>query len=163
MSYFTSKINTSHCIYSYISDPFYSFNRADPPAENHVSSFWICSFSSLNEAKWTKQTVEPDESTLHSMFLKQFFSRMAIRPLHTFLCCRNPVVTVFSGGLCGRLYFHHTAWCKGTSQPKCSFRPAKVAVVTKTTRYEFEQQRYLYAGLSEEDLKQLVRATIFQI
>ncbi|EFB19293.1 hypothetical protein PANDA_012542, partial [Ailuropoda melanoleuca] len=29
-------------------------------------------------------------------------------------------------------------------------------VVAKTTRYEFEQQRYRYAELSEEDLKQLV-------
>lgn len=29
-------------------------------------------------------------------------------------------------------------------------------MVTKTTRYEFEQQRYRYAGLSEEDLKQLL-------
>lgn len=36
------------------------------------------------------------------------------------------------------------------------FRPSRVAVVVKTTRYEFEQQRYRYAGLSEEDLKQLV-------
>nr|XP_060617377.1 NAD kinase 2, mitochondrial isoform X3 [Anolis sagrei ordinatus] len=36
------------------------------------------------------------------------------------------------------------------------FRPARVAVVAKTTRYEFEQQRYRYAGLSEEDLKQLL-------
>lgn len=36
------------------------------------------------------------------------------------------------------------------------FWPARVAVVVKTTRYEFEQQRYRYAGLSEEDLKQLV-------
>uniref|UniRef100_H3C8T4 NAD kinase 2, mitochondrial n=1 Tax=Tetraodon nigroviridis TaxID=99883 RepID=H3C8T4_TETNG len=36
------------------------------------------------------------------------------------------------------------------------FRPRRVAVVTKTTRYEFEQQRYRYAGLSEEDLKQLL-------
>lgn len=41
-------------------------------------------------------------------------------------------------------------------QPKHQFQPEKVAVVTKTTRYEFEQQRYRYAGLSEEDLKQLV-------
>ncbi|KAM7077728.1 NAD kinase 2, mitochondrial-like isoform 2-T2 [Ciconia maguari] len=37
------------------------------------------------------------------------------------------------------------------------FRPARVAVVVKTTRYEFEQQRYRYAGLSEEDLKELIR------
>ncbi|XP_052631172.1 NAD kinase 2, mitochondrial-like isoform X1 [Harpia harpyja] len=36
------------------------------------------------------------------------------------------------------------------------FWPARVAVVVKTTRYEFEQQRYRYAGLSEEDLKQLL-------
>uniref|UniRef100_W5N4W8 NAD kinase 2, mitochondrial n=1 Tax=Lepisosteus oculatus TaxID=7918 RepID=W5N4W8_LEPOC len=36
------------------------------------------------------------------------------------------------------------------------FTPAKVAVVTKTTRYEFEQQRYRCAGLSEEDLKHLL-------
>lgn len=36
------------------------------------------------------------------------------------------------------------------------FKPEKVAVVTKTTRYEFELQRYRYAGLSEDDLKQLV-------
>ncbi|NWU70468.1 NAKD2 kinase, partial [Pterocles burchelli] len=35
-------------------------------------------------------------------------------------------------------------------------RPSRVAVVVKTTRYEFEQQRYRYAGLSEEDLKQLL-------
>uniref|UniRef100_A0A4W6DH33 NAD kinase 2, mitochondrial n=1 Tax=Lates calcarifer TaxID=8187 RepID=A0A4W6DH33_LATCA len=46
---------------------------------------------------------------------------------------------------------------KKTSQtPESGFKPEKVAVVTKTTRYEFEQQRYRYAGLSEEDLKQLL-------
>lgn len=43
------------------------------------------------------------------------------------------------------------------SEPAAGFKPGKVAVVTKTTRYEFEQQRYRYAGLSEQDLKQLVR------
>ncbi|XP_013883022.1 NAD kinase 2, mitochondrial [Austrofundulus limnaeus] len=42
------------------------------------------------------------------------------------------------------------------SEPTAGFKPGKVAVVTKTTRYEFEQQRYRYAGLSEEDLKQLL-------
>lgn len=52
----------------------------------------------------------------------------------------------------------HTSLCQ-TSQPKTGFKPEKVAVVTKTTRYEFEQQRYRYAGLSEDDLKQLVRGT----
>ncbi|XP_034629731.1 NAD kinase 2, mitochondrial isoform X1 [Trachemys scripta elegans] len=36
------------------------------------------------------------------------------------------------------------------------FRPTRVVVVAKTTRYEFEQQRYRYAELSEEDLKQLL-------
>ncbi|XP_040276902.1 NAD kinase 2, mitochondrial isoform X1 [Bufo bufo] len=36
------------------------------------------------------------------------------------------------------------------------FRPGKVAVVTKTTRYEFEQQRYRYAGLSEDELRELL-------
>ncbi|XP_037609065.1 NAD kinase 2, mitochondrial isoform X2 [Sebastes umbrosus] len=50
----------------------------------------------------------------------------------------------------------HTSLCTASSQPKAGFKPEKVAVVTKTTRYEFEQQRYLYAGLSEEDLKQLL-------
>ncbi|KAF1424428.1 NAD kinase 2, mitochondrial, partial [Spheniscus magellanicus] len=38
----------------------------------------------------------------------------------------------------------------------CGFRPVRVAVVAKTTRYEFEQQRYRYAELSKEDLKQLL-------
>ncbi|XP_044030006.1 NAD kinase 2, mitochondrial isoform X2 [Siniperca chuatsi] len=50
----------------------------------------------------------------------------------------------------------HTSICNTSSQPKAGFKPEKVAVVTKTTRYEFEQQRYRYAGLSEEDLKQLL-------
>lgn len=50
----------------------------------------------------------------------------------------------------------HTSVCSHSSQPKAGFEPGKVAVVTKTTRYEFEQQRYRYAGLSEEDLKQLL-------
>ncbi|XP_068561792.1 NAD kinase 2, mitochondrial isoform X2 [Cebidichthys violaceus] len=47
----------------------------------------------------------------------------------------------------------HSSLC---TEPRAGFKPGKVAVVTKTTRYEFEQQRYLYAGLSEEDLKQLL-------
>ncbi|KAB5548946.1 hypothetical protein PHYPO_G00061520 [Pangasianodon hypophthalmus] len=79
---------------------------------------------------------------------------MTLRTLRTFLCCRNPVVTVISGS--GRLYFHQTGVCKGALQADSGFKPSKVAVVTKTTRYEFEQQRYLCAGLSEEDLKQLL-------
>lgn len=55
------------------------------------------------------------------------------------------------------LRLQHAAAAACWAQPKHQFRPEKVAVVTKTTRYEFEQQRYRYAGLSEEDLKQLVR------
>lgn len=48
----------------------------------------------------------------------------------------------------------HTSVCDPSS--KGAFKPERVAVVTKTTRYEFEQQRYRYAGLSSEDLKQLL-------
>uniref|UniRef100_A0A3Q2P365 NAD(+) kinase n=1 Tax=Fundulus heteroclitus TaxID=8078 RepID=A0A3Q2P365_FUNHE len=48
----------------------------------------------------------------------------------------------------------HTG-CSST-EPRTGFKPERVAVVTKTTRYEFEQQRYRYAGLCEEDLKQLL-------
>ncbi|XP_033869970.1 NAD kinase 2, mitochondrial isoform X2 [Acipenser ruthenus] len=43
-----------------------------------------------------------------------------------------------------------------SSEGNAGFKPAKVAVVTKTTRCEFEQQRYRYSGLSEQDLKQLL-------
>ncbi|TNN51925.1 NAD kinase 2, mitochondrial [Liparis tanakae] len=50
---------------------------------------------------------------------------------------------------------HLPARC-ASSEPEAAFKPERVAVVTKTTRYEFEQQRYLYAGLSEEDFKQLL-------
>ncbi|XP_062984236.1 NAD kinase 2, mitochondrial isoform X2 [Elgaria multicarinata webbii] len=46
--------------------------------------------------------------------------------------------------------------CRLSSGVDAGFRPARVVVVAKTTRYEFEQQRYRYAGLSEEDLKQLL-------
>lgn len=86
-----------------------------------------------------------------------FVSRMTSGALRKFLCYGNPVVTIFSGSYCSRLHFHQTAGCKVAWQAESGFKPSKVAVVTKTTRYEFEQQRYLYAGLSEEDLKQLVR------
>nr|XP_020456751.1 NAD kinase 2, mitochondrial isoform X2 [Monopterus albus] len=50
----------------------------------------------------------------------------------------------------------HTSVCMNSSHRKAGFKPEKVAVVTKTTRYEFEQQRYRYAGLTEEDLKHLL-------
>ncbi|XP_071991176.1 NAD kinase 2, mitochondrial isoform X2 [Engystomops pustulosus] len=36
------------------------------------------------------------------------------------------------------------------------FRPERVAVVTKTTRYEFEQQRYRYTGVNEDELRELL-------
>ncbi|XP_063114146.1 NAD kinase 2, mitochondrial isoform X3 [Cavia porcellus] len=59
-----------------------------------------------------------------------------------------------AGGPAGRRHLGHgqpreLAGCGG-------FRPSRVVVVAKTTRYEFEQQRYRYAELSEEDLKQLL-------
>ncbi|XP_061656800.1 NAD kinase 2, mitochondrial [Syngnathoides biaculeatus] len=50
----------------------------------------------------------------------------------------------------------HISSCNLSTKSTDGFKPAKVAVVTKTTRYEFEQQRYRYAGLSEEDLKHLL-------
>lgn len=43
----------------------------------------------------------------------------------------------------------------GTDNPG-GFRPERVAVVTKNTRYEFEQQRFRNAGLSEQELKELL-------
>ncbi|XP_069573387.1 NAD kinase 2, mitochondrial [Brachyistius frenatus] len=73
---------------------------------------------------------------------------------------RRVVVTVLGRGV-SLLYgspvrpVHTTAW-KPSSPQWTGFKPDRVAVVTKTTRYEFEQQRYLYAGLSEEDLKLLL-------
>ncbi|KAG5261720.1 hypothetical protein AALO_G00287600 [Alosa alosa] len=68
----------------------------------------------------------------------------------------RPVVTLLGrGSCCGK-----KAWLTGirkvTTAADTGFMPSRVAVVTKTTRYEFEQQRYRYAGLSEEDLKQLL-------
>lgn len=81
---------------------------------------------------------------------------MLSRALRKSLSYGNPIVAGFSGSYCSRLYFHQTAVSKVALQAESGFKPAKVAVVTKTTRYEFEQQRYRYAGLSEEDLKQLV-------
>lgn len=82
---------------------------------------------------------------------------MLSRAVRKSLSYGNAILAGFSGSYyCSRVCFHQTAVCKVASQAECAFRPAKVAVVTKTTRYEFEQQRYRYAGLSEEDLKQLL-------
>ncbi|XP_070844457.1 NAD kinase 2, mitochondrial [Chaetodon trifascialis] len=69
------------------------------------------------------------------------------------VCFGNRAVSLLYGSSVRSL---HTSVCHSSSQPKAGFKPEKVAVVTKTTRYEFEQQRYRYAGLSEEDLKQLL-------
>uniref|UniRef100_A0A8D0DBB5 NAD kinase 2, mitochondrial n=1 Tax=Sander lucioperca TaxID=283035 RepID=A0A8D0DBB5_SANLU len=78
--------------------------------------------------------------------------RMTRRSVVKFVCLGNRAVSL----LCGNsLRPVHTSICV-SSQQKAGFKPEKVAVVTKTTRYEFELQRYRYAGLSEEDFKQLL-------
>eukprot|EP00064_Thunnus_orientalis_P016671 superscaffoldBa00003356_g16740 len=79
---------------------------------------------------------------------------MTRRAVVNLVCLGNRAVTLMYGTSLRPL---HTSICNTSSQPKSGFKPEKVAVVTKTTRYEFEQQRYRYAGLSEEDLKQLLR------
>ncbi|XP_034566336.1 NAD kinase 2, mitochondrial [Notolabrus celidotus] len=79
--------------------------------------------------------------------------RMSRRSVVNFLCVGNRAVSLLYANPHRLL---HTSTCISSSQPKGGFTPEKVAVVTKTTRYEFEQQRYRYAGLSEEDLKQLL-------
>uniref|UniRef100_A0A671UX17 NAD kinase 2, mitochondrial n=1 Tax=Sparus aurata TaxID=8175 RepID=A0A671UX17_SPAAU len=79
--------------------------------------------------------------------------RMTRRSLGNLVCFGNRAVSLLYGHSLRPL---HTSTCNNSSQPKPVFKPEKVAVVTKTTRYEFEQQRYRYAGLSEEDLKQLL-------
>ena len=83
--------------------------------------------------------------------------RMTRRSLGNLVCFGNRAVSLLYGHSLRPL---HTSTCNSSSQPKAGFKPEKVAVVTKTTRYEFEQQRYRYAGLSEEDLKQLVRTAL---
>ncbi|XP_075040389.1 NAD kinase 2, mitochondrial isoform X2 [Mixophyes fleayi] len=77
--------------------------------------------------------------------------------------CRALLCSARSGGLVHRAPARRalpsrgasTAPPKGPGKPE-GFRPNRVAVVTKTTRYEFEQQRYRYAGMSEEELKMLL-------
>ncbi|XP_047425196.1 NAD kinase 2, mitochondrial isoform X1 [Mugil cephalus] len=78
---------------------------------------------------------------------------MSRRSVVNLLCFGNRAVNLLYGGSLRPLV---TSVCKVSTQAKVGFKPEKVAVVTKTTRYEFEQQRYRYAGLSEEDLKQLL-------
>ncbi|XP_032395141.1 NAD kinase 2, mitochondrial [Etheostoma spectabile] len=80
-------------------------------------------------------------------------TRMTRRSVVKFVCLGSRAVSL----LCGNsLRPVHTSICSVSSHQKAGFKPGKVAVVTKTTRYEFELQRYRYAGLSEEDLKQLL-------
>ncbi|XP_057216766.1 NAD kinase 2, mitochondrial isoform X1 [Triplophysa rosa] len=81
---------------------------------------------------------------------------MLSRALRKSFSYGNPLVAVFTGNYCSRVRFHQTAVRKVALQAECGFTPEKVAIVTKTTRYEFEQQRYRYAGLSEEDIEQLL-------
>uniref|UniRef100_A0A665THY2 NAD kinase 2, mitochondrial n=1 Tax=Echeneis naucrates TaxID=173247 RepID=A0A665THY2_ECHNA len=71
---------------------------------------------------------------------------------------RRAIVTLlcFGSRVLNSVYQHSSRPLQTLSQPRVGFKPEKVAVVTKTTRYEFEQQRYQYAGLSEEDLKHLL-------
>lgn len=79
--------------------------------------------------------------------------RMARRSVVNLVCFGNRAVSSLYGKSSRPL---HTSTYNASSQPKAGFKPEKVALVTKTTRYEFEQQRYRYAGLSEDDLKQLL-------
>uniref|UniRef100_A0A8C4X3R8 NAD kinase 2, mitochondrial n=1 Tax=Erpetoichthys calabaricus TaxID=27687 RepID=A0A8C4X3R8_ERPCA len=58
-------------------------------------------------------------------------------------------------GQCGGLHISATRPLV-TQSASAGFKPSKVAVVAKTTRYEFEQQRYKMSGLTEDDLKQLL-------
>ncbi|XP_070706932.1 NAD kinase 2, mitochondrial [Pempheris klunzingeri] len=80
-------------------------------------------------------------------------ARMTRRSVVNLVCFGSRAASLLYGASVRSL---HSSVCSISSQPKCGFKPEKVAVVTKTTRYEFEQQRYRYAGLSEEDLKQLL-------
>ncbi|XP_024119034.1 NAD kinase 2, mitochondrial isoform X2 [Oryzias melastigma] len=76
---------------------------------------------------------------------------MALRSILGTMCLGNRAA-------CCRFHLHppHAPVRHASCQSRSGFKPERVAVVTKTTRYEFEQQRYRYAGLSEEDLKQLL-------
>ena len=74
-----------------------------------------------------------------------------------FMCLGNRVVAVLNGTCVRRLAPLLFGIRHVVSHADAGFKPEKVAVVTKTTRYEFEQQRYRYSERSEEDLKQLVR------
>lgn len=85
---------------------------------------------------------------------------MTCRALLDHLCFGSTAVTFLKGSPASRLSTRRTGIRNIVSHSEAAFKPAKVAVVTKTTRYEFEQQRYRFAELSEDDLKQLVRVAI---
>ncbi|XP_041742139.1 NAD kinase 2, mitochondrial [Coregonus clupeaformis] len=80
---------------------------------------------------------------------------MTHRSFINFLCLGNRAVTILNGSS-SRLPHIQMEIRSIASQAEIGFKPAKVAVVTKMTRYEFEQQRYRFSELSEEDLKQLL-------
>ncbi|XP_036833366.1 NAD kinase 2, mitochondrial isoform X1 [Oncorhynchus mykiss] len=80
---------------------------------------------------------------------------MTYRAFINFLCLGNRAVTILNRSS-GRLLHIQMGIRNIASQAESGFNPAKVAVVTKMTRYEFEQQRYRFSELSEEDLKQLL-------
>ncbi|MGH0175748.1 UNVERIFIED_CONTAM: hypothetical protein FKN15_071543 [Acipenser sinensis] len=85
---------------------------------------------------------------------------MTYRKLFNYVCVARPAVSVLKWK---DNVFLSVPLVRGvrnvftnSSDGNAGFKPAKVAVVTKTTRCEFEQQRYRYSGLSEQDLKQLL-------
>ncbi|XP_046901222.1 NAD kinase 2, mitochondrial isoform X4 [Hypomesus transpacificus] len=81
---------------------------------------------------------------------------MTSRSFMNFMCLGNRVVAVLNGTCVRRLTPVLFGIRHVVSHADAGFKPEKVAVVTKTTRYEFEQQRYRYSELSQEDLKQLL-------
>ncbi|MGH0178034.1 UNVERIFIED_CONTAM: hypothetical protein FKN15_076444 [Acipenser sinensis] len=85
---------------------------------------------------------------------------MTYRKLFNYVCVARPAVSVLKWKdnvfLSVPLVLGVRNVFTNSSDGNAGFKPAKVAVVTKTTRCEFEQQRYRYSGLSEQDLKQLL-------
>ncbi|KAK1174651.1 NAD kinase 2, mitochondrial-like isoform X1 [Acipenser oxyrinchus oxyrinchus] len=85
---------------------------------------------------------------------------MTYRKLFNYVCVARPAVSVLKWKdnvfLSVPLVLGVRNVFTNSSEGNAGFKPAKVAVVTKTTRCEFEQQRYRYSGLSEQDLKQLL-------
>ncbi|XP_059905935.1 NAD kinase 2, mitochondrial isoform X2 [Gadus macrocephalus] len=82
--------------------------------------------------------------------------KMTRPSLLNFFCAGNRTIELLCGRASARRPHSSHTMRSVASRPASGFRPSKVAVVTKTTRCEFEQQRYRFAGLSEVDLKQLL-------